>query len=307
MAEQYYYKKGKSLESIRKKLGFCYGLAPLKHSDSLYEAGIDMNPRTIDDVDVFINECINEGAKKVILSEIDQKTFDYIIKSIRETVEILHIKKFYNPYDDQKGTSYDLKFLALCKNLKEVHIDLYNGTLNLWELNGNQNLEELYICGCKKLVNQDGLRNCKAKTLRIVRAIGGIPDTKDLVIDDFSVFNTMENLENLDLFTGKKKDKKDDLLSLANLKNIKEIKLTKNYFTFKQFAWLSSKLPGVKGIGCIHKWKYDKRIEADTYTINGTRMAWEFKDRTGKEIEKYLRKFDKLVEEYKNQDIPPID
>ena len=126
------------------------------------------------------------------------------------------------------------------------------------------------------------------------------------MIKDFSVFETMPNLESLNLFIKKKKDKSKDLISLSKLENIKEIYLPKNYFFFNQYAWLTSKLPNVKGIGC-YRVEYDHANEMDGYIINGSRMCWYVRGFEKAKLKRYQKKFDELVQTYKNDTIPPIN
>ena len=109
---------------------------------------------------------------------------------------------------------------------------------------------------------------------------------------------TIETLKNQNL---SEEDRKENL---SKLNNLKEISLPKNYFFFSQYAWLTSKLPDVKGLGC-YRVEYDHANEMDGYIINGSRMCWDVKGFEVSKLKRYQKRFDKLVEKYKNEDVPP--
>ena len=268
----------------------------------LYYGGGFFKTIQINDVDECINIVLSsDDATHITLNNLNQNDFDKVIKSLNNKIEELE-------YCDLRKHDQvlDLKVLKLCKKLKKVDIQYSDKTIKLWNMKFNHKLDEVELKGIKRILNQKGLERASVSKLVIKRRTHLTNDTKELTIKDFNVFATMPNLKVLDLFVKKKKNKKEDLLALAKLTNIKEIHLPKNYLFFNQYAWLSSKLNNVKGIGCIYKMEYDHANEMDGYIINGSRMCWYIKENEQAKLNKYLRKFNKLVESYKNQKEPPL-
>ena len=292
----YKYKKGKYIKGGKES--FCFSVS--SNELDFFSGGISKKTHETGDINVYINFCKEENADKIILIDIDQSEYDLIIDSLKDSIkEIeLHYIKLTNPINHDK--------LALCSKLTDVLIECYRGKVLLWNVGCNSALEKLEITGVEKIYNQIGLKKSTVKELIIKNRKYNLDDTNKPIIDDFSIFETMPNLKTLNLFVGKKKNKEDDLIKLSRLINIEKIILPKNYFYFNQFAWLSSKLPNVKGIGCIKEVKWNKQIEKNEYTINGTRMPWQFKDYWGDGINKYLDIFNELIEKYKNEINPPI-
>jgi len=291
----YKYKKGWQVSNG--KPVFCFAISSNKLE--AHRGGLAKIINETENVNDYIEFCKNENAKKIALLDIEQKEFDLIIERLKENIDEIEI------YYSNLTTIIHHDKLSLCKKITRVLIECNRGKVALWDVSNNPMLEKLEITGIEKLYNQERLMDAVVKALIIRNRDYSLSDTKVPIIEDFSVFETMPNLKILDLFVGKKKNKVDDLMSLSKLKNIEIITLPKNYFYFNQYAWLSSKLPHVKGIGCIKEEIWNKQIEKKEYTINGTRMAWEFKDYWGTGINKYLKKFDDLVDKYKYEDDPP--
>lgn len=246
---------------------------------------------------------IKEGAdyKRLEINEIKQDDFNKLIRALKNQLVSL---KFVSIYKEDNVT-FDFKLLKLCKKLKYVDIHYHDRNVKLWNMRFNHKLEDVSVRGCARVLNQKGLEKASVKKLTIKRYTHGMPDANGLVIYDFNVFTTMPNLEELDLFIKKKQDKSEDLISLSKLTNIKKISLPKNYFYFNQYAWLSSKLPDVHGIGC-YRVEYDHANEMDGYIINGSRMCWYVRGFEKAKLNRYVRKFNALVEQYKLDTVPPV-
>jgi hypothetical protein len=294
---KYYFKKGFSFRN-KKKVDI-YSISSEKLP--FFVGGKSLEVVILDSVDEFIN-VVNEdkNSKYFSFTNLSQEDLNSIIKGIKNRIVEFE-------YTDVRcgNKPLDLKVLKLCKKLKKVSINYAEAPIILWNMRFNHKLEEVEIINACRILNQKGLLGAKLKKLTIRRHSHGTPDTKELVIKDFSVFETMPHLEELTLLVKKKKDKSKDLISLSKLNNIKKIELTKNYFYFNQYAWLSSKLPGVKGIGC-YKVEYDHANEMDGYIINGSRMCWYIRGFEKAKLRRYISKFDNLVEMYKNEENPPL-
>lgn len=268
----------------------------------LYLGGSFFKTIQINNIDEFIKIFLeSKDANHLTLNNISQNDFDKVIKTLSSKIEEIE-------YCDLRKHDkvLDLKVLKLCKKLKQVDIQYSDKTIKLWNMKFNHKLEEVSLKGIRKILNQKGFNKANVRKLVIKRRTYLTSDTKELLIKDFSIFESMPNLKILDLFIKKKKNKKDDLIALSNLTNIKEIHLPKNYFFFNQYAWLSSKLNDVKGIGCINKMEYDHANEMNGYIINGSRMCWYIKENEKTKLNKYLKEFNRLVDFYKNQKEPPL-
>lgn len=293
----YMFKKSLAFKSGKREYVYSLG----KDEMPSFIGGMFGKPQEISGVEEFINIVKEEAsASNFAFFELEQQDLDYVLKNLKK--QIVNFK-----YCDIKSEikTLDLKCLKLCKKLETVEVQFHNKNVKLWNMRFNHKLIDLKITDCKRLFNQKGLIGCNAKKVTIRRYSHGASDTKELLINDFSVLETMPNLEYLNLFIKKKKNKKEDLISLSKLSNIKEIYLPKNYFFFSQYAWLSSKLPNVKGIGC-YRIEYDHANEMDGYIINGSRMCWYVRGFEKQKLNRYIKMFDKKVEKYKNEKNPPI-
>ena len=256
----------------------------------------------LNSIDEYIKIIKDENASNIVLYKLNDKEVEYILSSLNDLVECLEVLYFEN----NKEGKYNLQSLSYCKNLHSVTFNITDKKITLWELNKTPKLKRLEILGIKKIINQEALIGSNVETLIIRRYSHGAPDAKQLTINDFSIFKTMPNLQYLDLFIAKKKKKEKDLIELSKLENIKEIHLPKNYFYFNQYAWLSSKLNNVKGIGCINKIEYDHANEMDSYIINGSRKPWRILEIQQQKLDKYQKEFNKLIEYYKGINEPPL-
>ena len=294
----YIFKKSFRLKAGQKEYQYSLGKDELPS----FMGGMFGKSQEISGLNEFIN-IINESedARHFSFYALPQEDLDIILKDFKKKIVSF---KYCEIKEENK--ILDFRYLKLCKKLVSVEIAYHNKYVKLWNTRFNHKLEELKITDCKRLFNQKGLEGCSAKSVTIRRYAHGASDTKELVIKDFSVFETMPNLESLNLFIKKKKDKSKDLISLSKLENIKEIYLPKNYFFFNQYAWLTSKLPNVKGIGC-YRVEYDHANEMDGYIINGSRMCWYVRGFEKAKLKRYQKKFDELVQTYKNETIPPIN
>ena len=293
----YIFKKSFRLKAGKKEYQYSLGKDELPS----FMGGMFGKSHEISGLNEFIN-IINESedARHFSFYALPQEDLDIILKDFKKKIVSF---KYCEIKEENK--ILDFRYLKLCKKLVSVEIAYHNKYVKLWNTRFNHKLEELKITDCKRLFNQKGLEGCSAKSVTIRRYAHGASDTKELMIKDFSVFETMPNLEELTLLVKKKKDKSKDLISLSKLNTIKKIELTKNYFYFNQYAWLSSKLPGVKGIGC-YKVEYDHANEMDGYIINGSRMCWYIRGYEKAKLRRYISKFDKMVEMYKNKENPPL-
>ena len=109
------------------------------------------------------------------------------------------------------------------------------------------------------------------------------------------------HLKDLTLYCPFDMDKLNLIKTLAKLTNLEELNLPKTCFTFKEFAWLSSKLEGVKGLDAFLTYYKDFRRDIHMFVILGSDMV-DVEDEVP-----YVEEYNYLKEEYKTLETPPID
>lgn len=280
---KYFYKKGRIKKNEEVLITYAISSRQLRS----FDGGLPIECFETNDVKDFITYCVKEKSSNIYIVDIEQDDFDLIVEQLSSYITSLEIQQI-------KSIDYDK--LAMCEKVKNILIKGNKLELSLWDAQKNKNLETLELIGLNKLINQENLKNITAKELIIKARDTRLNYTQVLLVEDFSVFPSMPNLEKLDLFIAHKKEKEQDLFELSKLQKIQKISLPKSYFTFNQLAWLKSKLGDVEGIGPIKEQKWSKRIEKYVYTINGSNMPWEYVDYSGCGINKYIKRFDKLVQ-----------
>ena len=210
------YKKG--LVSKNGIHGFCFAISSGKLE--FYHGGLAKVVNETDDIAQFTDFCKSENATSVVLIDLLQHDFDFVVQQLCDIVQEIEL---HYSFGFKSVINHDN--LSKCKNLKSVLIDCCKGEVNLWNVGDNKLLESLEITGVEKLYNQQGLKNASVSKLVIKNRNFSLSDTNKPVIQDFSLFESMPNLKVLDLFVGKKSSKKDDLTALSGLKNIQTITL----------------------------------------------------------------------------------
>lgn len=202
----------------------------------------------------------------------------------------------------------ELSALEGCKRLRAVTVYCGEELTALWNARENPALEELTAYHCKRLKDLEGLRGSTVRRLTVSgEALSYADDSDAPTIKDLSPLKTMPNLNYLDLFIAKRAEKREDLLTLSALSGLQYLRLTKNYFTFKQFAWLKAKLPQVENLKCLYCYKYDKHREKDCFVIVGEGMPAWIEDDTGKAADPYIEAFNAYAAEFALAPFPPED
>ena len=293
----YEFKKGIIFRNGEKH--FSYAISEGKMPS--FVGGLSLNIDKGEDLEEFVSRLeVSDDLEYLTLSNLSQDAFNKILLRIGTRLHELVIDSL-----KENPSIFDLRFINQCNNLKKLKINILNGILILWNSKKTTKLRDLEIVNSKGLLNQESLNGLRVKKLIIRRHSHGCSNIKGLTIKDFNVFTTMPYLRELILLIGNKKDKVSDLLALSKLSKLKYIELPKNYFFFNQYAWLTSKLPSTRGLGC-YRVEYNHANEMDGYIINGSRMCWDVKGFEKEKLNKYIKRFDKLVEKYSNDEYPPI-
>lgn len=144
---------------------------------------------------------------------------------------------------------------------------------------------------CNKIIDFNGLKSSKLKSLQLYGSNGISSFTSKLIIDDLDIIINLKTLEELGLDIVKNKDDSILLDKLSQLTHLKSISLPSNMFTFEQFAWLKSRLKNIEGLEPYLHYEYN-----NTYGIVGKRMPQNIKNKI--KAEEYKVKFEKLILKY---------
>ena len=98
----------------------------------------------------------------------------------------------------------------------------------------------------------------------------------------------------------KSDDREKDLLAFSKLTNLEVLNLVKNHFTFKEFAFLKSKLNNTKGIDCVYHLGKDPSNEKVYAIIIGEDKP-DLIYLEDEDIQKYQDEYNALIDLYKNQ------
>lgn len=168
-----------------------------------------------------------------------------------------------------------LNFISACTSLEYLYIDNLK-TENIDSLENLTNLKTLGLERCSKITSLEFLSKLnplsglaivhfknvhdltplsKLKSLRAL-AVEGSMWTR-MRVQSFKPLESLENLESLSLGNTKAED--ESLRPLGNLRNLEELH-TANFYSLKEFAWLSQKL---KNTEC--QW-FQPYIQVDFFT-----------------------------------------
>lgn len=291
----YYYRKSKKLNIRKRTVDVLFTISSQK--DDMIFQGVTKAVGQAETLFDFAKVFDGESAASLIVN-VPQRDLDALLSFLADKLTAVEI---WSPVDD-------LSVLEKCKKVRFVTAVRAEELRTLWNTRCNPELEEIKAYHCVKLQDISGLYGCTATAVTLSgKFLAYASDTDAPIVDDLSPFASMPNLTELELFIGKRKQKRADLLLLAALTGLQSLQLTKNFFTFRQFAWLKAKLPNADGVGCVYRYKYDKRKEVDCYVIAGDGMPDWLEDGTGEEIKRYEEEFNGYVAEFASAPTPPDD
>lgn len=227
------------------------------------------------------------------IEEISNENTRSIILNLKNCVEFIEI--------DCNGDLLDVSYLSECKKLKELIVSGYHKLSELWDMSKNPVLEKVEIYYTDTLVTLNGIKSESLKEFSYAAFSYRFYEKCDSILNaDLSVFKDTPALESLSLTLPLKPRSPVELCNLALLKNLKNIKISKYAFSFKEFAWLKSKIPEVSGLECIQEIKKDRYKGDICYAIIGREFDSWIADNSGEITESYIRKYQNLVEDFKN-------
>lgn len=232
-------------------------------------------------------KCIEKfpDAKSLIVSGLNQESFEYLIKHFGRQFEAITFWK-------NKLVS-DLSPLGDLDNLKYVHYFFNQRAEKLWDMKNNESLAGLAIYDFSRLHSIDEIAS--APNLEYF-SIGNrvwskmeIESLKPLIHSSVTHFEWCGN-----------KVRDNDFMCLAQSR-IKELDMNIGRFKMDELARLIAAIPGLKGTITTPYWK-------GSVTEHGVTRTWYYlckgkksleKGKDDEKLEKYLADFERLVEKYK--------
>ena len=281
----------------------------LEGSNKIHDMDIELDMRLCADADVFIynpeveyydtTECFIEALKgnKHEAVELSGLLSEHIADIMPYLKDVKYLSLF------KCNRLEDLSFIEQLTDLREVYIYWNQKATKVFDAKKLPHLTQLSIGDANKLTDFSGLVGSNIENLRIwgCNFLGGF--TPKTVIEDFEIFTKMPKLRSLNLVPVKNTNSQKDLLALSKLSKLENLYLPEGYFTFEQFAWLSSKLANVKGLEPI--WEYESLQDEPMWSVIGKKQPKALKKRESRD--EYEAKFYALVAKYKTRENPPMD
>lgn len=202
---------------------------------------------------------------------------------------------------------FDYSMIEDLVNVESINILHSTTPFRFWNLRNNIKLNSLNVwChNCKQLECIENLANTSIENL-VIRVCDSVPSRyTQTEIGSLKVLADIPNLKNAEVYVVSGSDKVEELLALANLKNIENLKLQKGHFTFEQFAWLKSRLSHIQELKCLYTYKYDDYYNCEAGVIIGKNKPNYYLDKSKKGLDRYISKYNALVQKYKDIDTPP--
>ena len=238
----------------------------------------------------LLKELLKENEYPYIeLISLNEKEVNYILDIVSNYIEVLELFRC-----ESKVLS-----LSKCIKLKELSLKYLDNLTTLDSLINNKELIKLEIISCHNLIDLNGIKDSSLVNIIIKDGYKTLPDRLNINID-FNIFKTLKNLKELSLFTLNNLDKEKDLKELSELTNLEYLRLPKDYFTFKEFAYLKSKLINTKGLDCIYHIAKDPSNELVYYIVIGKDKE-DFLYLKDIDYNVFIDEYNKLIEEYKGE------
>lgn len=238
----------------------------------------------------LLKELIKENEYPYIeLISLNEKEVNYILDIVSNYIEVLELFRC-----ESKVLS-----LSKCIKLKELSLKYLDNLTTLDSLINNKELIKLEIISCHNLIDLNGIKDSSLVNIIIKDGYKTLPDRLNINID-FNIFKTLKDLKELSLFTLNNLDKEKDLNILCELTNLEYLRLPKDYFTFKEFAYLKSKLINTKGLDCIYHIAKDPSKELVYYIVIGKDKE-DFLYLKDIDYNVFIDEYNKLIEEYKGE------
>lgn len=240
----------------------------------------------------FVSYVSCEKPERLVLSCSSQEQLDYLLNVIKDCAVSLNLKL-------KRNVSFDLSKLENITNLQSIQFYSNQKVSKLWNLKSNSKLKHFEMIDYNAITDFSVFENSSVQDLRLIGCNYLSSFTSKLHIDDFEFLLKMPQLTSLSFDIVKDKADEYYLNILSKLTRLDCLHIPDSFFTFNQFAWLSSKLPNVKnGLdACVYC------EDTDSYSVIGARKPRCLKNKA--RVEAYREKYEALKSKYKTQVCPP--
>ena len=290
----FYYKKSIKMPLRLYKGRHVYNISTANEGISMLSFGKEKGQaQTVEELLEILNR---EQTLDLAFIQIEQEDLKKIALGVKD--KLIGIES-YSAIDD-------LDFIENFPNLLEVGFHHAEKVEKIWDTSKNPLLKQIVLYYAKNLKNIDGLRDSDIEKLVISGEHIAYEDKTDApIIDDISAIESLVNLTHLEFFVGKNGAKVEDLQVLASLVNLKFLRLARNYFSFKQIAWLKSRLPDVENLSADFYFLHQRWDDTFWYAIYGYDMPEWIQEKPENDIDKYFDDFKDLVSFFERNPTPP--
>lgn len=169
------------------------------------------------------------------------------IRTVAETAEILSVFKnsLLSLQLFKCQDLVDLSFLEELPHLKTLEIYWNRKATRLFNASCMPDLSKLSITDCNHIVDFDGLKNSSIEELELYGCNNCSSFVSKLDVGEKEFLQHMPRLRSLGLDIMRTHSDEFYLKKFAQLKNLQRFIVSRSFFTFEQFAWLSAQLPNV--------------------------------------------------------------
>ena len=236
--------------------------------------------------DVVYEMSKGKNRKALVISGMEQKSFEYFVEKYGETYEFLSFFKCQ--------LISDFSPLEKLKNLEGVKIYWNIRANTLWDMSQNPKLEYLYLKDTKKIAYNPVILQ-KAKYLKTIEIRGDIYTPYPMQNLDW--MRGMSSLEHVKLHQMKLEDKNTDVL--ASLPSLKIFDFPAGMFTTEEIAYMCAKYPHILGQS-LRAYNTEDAMLNDV-RVCGYRKPGLDLPKGQARLDKYIREFDALVAKYKEE------
>lgn len=240
----------------------------------------------------FVSYVSCEKPQRLVLSCNSQEQLDYLLSVIKDYAVSLNLKL-------KRNVCFDLSGLANITNLESIQFYSNQKISKLWNLRSNTKLKHFEMIDYNAITDFSVFENSSVQDLRLIGCNYLSSFTSKLHIDDFGFLLKMPQLTSLSFDIVKDKTDGYYLNVLSKMTKLDCLYIPDSFFTFQQFAWLSSKLPQVKrGLdACV----YCEGTES--YSVIGARKPKCLKNKA--RVDAYREEYQILKNKYQSQVCPP--
>ena len=197
-------------------------------------------------------------------------------------------------------TSIGAYAFSQCTELERVNFGKGLESIGNSAFNSCRKLKSVEIMDYYRVSDLSAFRGSSVECLGLLGCNGLSSFTSKMHIDEFSFVADMPCLKELRIDIIKDQPSEYYLTQISQCTRLEILGIPDSFFTFQQFAWLKSKLLCVrKGLDGVYP--YGK----DFYAVIGKRMPKSLQDPI--KAASYQKRYDALVESYRNRETPPRD